>query len=347
MTLGPLMIGIEGNALSPEERQWLLDPLACGVILFTRNFEDRAQLTALVDDIHALRSPPLLVAVDQEGGRVQRFREPFTRLPSMRELGRLYDSNRRAAVDAARSIGWLMAVELRSCGVDLSFAPVVDIDRGLAAVIGDRAFHHSAAAVAALAAAFVAGMQRAGMAATAKHFPTHAGALLDSHAELATDSRDYAELIDDLEPYRKLISAGLPSIMVGHVVFPALDPVPASLSSWWIKTQLREDFGFTGVVISDDLGMGGVAGMGTMAERAKRALAAGCDMLLLCNEPHAVAEVLSALRGYSDPAAQLRLMRLRGGPAPAWAELQAGEQWRHARNVLDSISAPPELQLEG
>jgi len=341
------MIGIRGSALAPEERQWLLDPLACGVILFTRNFTDRAQLSALVEEIHALRSPPLLVAVDQEGGRVQRFRDPFTRLPPMRELGRLYDRDRHRAVHAARSIGWLMAAELRACGVDLSFAPVVDIDRGLAAVIGDRAFHESSEAVAMLAAAFVAGMKRAGMAATAKHFPTHAGAVLDSHEALATDGRDYADLIDDLEPYRHLIAVGLPSIMVGHVVFPELDPAPASMSSWWIKQQLRGEFGFSGVVISDDLGMGGVAGMGTMAERAKRALAAGCDMLLLCNEPHAVPEVLGALEGYSDPAAQLRLMRLRGGAVPEWERLTASDQWRESRTLLVEVEAPPELRLEG
>ena len=346
MSLGPLMISLQGPTLDAEERRWLKSPAIGGVILFTRNFVDVAGLVALVAEIHALRSPPLLVAVDHEGGRVQRFREPFVELPPMRSLGHRYDLDPRAGRRIAVELGWLMAAEMLAVGIDLSFAPVVDLDLGLAEVIGDRAFHADAEVVAELAGAFADGMLAAGMVPTAKHFPTHAGAHADSHTDLAVDRRDYAELFDDLLPYRRLIAAGLHSIMVGHVSFPKLDELPASLSRWWIETELRGELGFSGAVISDDMHMAGAAAYGSPAERVTRSLAAGCDLVLLCNCPALVPEVIASLDGYSNPAAQLRLMRLRGRPGSDLKTLRESARWQRARGMVDELRAPPELKLE-
>jgi beta-N-acetylhexosaminidase len=347
MSLGPLMIGIAGTTLSPAEELWLKSPLLGGVILFTRNFSTREQLEELVRSIHDLRSPSLLVAVDQEGGRVQRFEAPFTRLPSPRSIGHVYDSEPDLAESVAKEVGWLMAAELRACDIDLSFAPVVDLDRGLAAVIGDRAFHESPNAVARLAGAYVAGMREAGMVATAKHFPTHAGAATDSHTGLATDHRDFPDLVDDLLPYKALIESGIQAVMMAHVSFPELDPAPASLSAWWIGRELRSELGFGGVVISDDLGMAGASTAGPMADRAESALAAGCDLILICNEPEAVAGVLDRLGDYNNPSAQLRLMRLRGTKRIDWHGLRASARWGHAIEAVRRLESIPKLQLEG
>jgi beta-N-acetylhexosaminidase len=347
MSLGPLMISLEGTSVQARERAWLASPLLGGVILFTRNFASRAQLQDLVADIHAIRSPPLLVAVDQEGGRVQRLQEPFTRLPAARSLGHLYDRDPAAAEGAVETLAWLMAAELRAVDIDLGFAPVVDLNRGLAEVIGDRAWHADPRAVTLLARRFLSGAAAAGMAATAKHFPTHAGARADSHTQLAVDRRDYEALLDDLAPYRALIGAGLPSVMVGHVSFPALDPAPASLSDWWIRKQLRGELGFAGAVISDDMSMAGAGAGGTLAERVSKSLEAGCDMVLVCNAPEQIPALLDALRGYVDPSAELRLMRLRGRNRRGWDELTASPQWLEARELAASLLTRPTLELEG
>jgi beta-N-acetylhexosaminidase len=347
MSLGPLMIGIEGIALTERESDWLRSPLVGGVILFARNYQSRSQLEQLVGDIHAVRQPPLLVGVDQEGGRVQRFGSPFTRLPAPRSIGHLFDESPGDAISVARDVGWLMASELRACDIDLSFTPVVELDRGLADVIGDRAYHHDASTVSKLAAATMRGMREAGMVATAKHFPTHAGAHSDSHAELAVDRRDFDQLLDDLEPYSTLIDQGLQSIMISHVIFPTLDPLPASLSPWWIRTQLRSEMGFGGVTVSDDIGMAGAAVAGRLEERAQKALEAGCDLVLACECFGDIPVLLEALRGYSDPSAQLRLMRLRGGLRQDWFALQSSQEWLTASKTLGRLDSPPALELEG
>ena len=346
MSLGPVMIDLAGHRVSERERDWLRHDAVGGVILFARNYRDRDQLTALIDEIHDVRDPALLVAVDQEGGRIQRFREGFSALPSMRSIGRLFDQDEGAAVEVAAEVGWIMAAELRAVGVDLSFAPVVDLDLGIAAVIGDRAFHSTVGAVTELAAAFMSGMKSAGMMATAKHFPTHAGAVADSHKSVAIDHRDYADLLDDLEPYRQLIAQGLHAVMVGHVVFPELDTRPASLSSWWIDSQLRAELGFSGAVISDDLSMEGLAEVGGIVARAKLALEAGADMVLVCNDADAIPEVLGALENYNDPAARLRLMRLRGGARETWSRLVASQRWARAAAALSRLDSRPPLELE-
>ena len=347
MSLGPLMISLRGTTVDPDEHGWLKSPAIAGVILFSRNYESPEQLEELIREIRSVRSPPLLVTVDQEGGRVQRFGAPFQRLPPMRSLGYLYDTDPSAALRAAEQLAWLMAAELRVCGVDMSFAPVVDIDRGLASVIGDRALHHSGEVVASLAAAFLVGAKSAGMHVCAKHFPTHAGAVVDSHEALATDKRKYEELIDDLVPYRHLISRGLRAVMMAHVVFPDLDSQPASFSSWWINTQLREALQFSGVVISDDISMGGAVGLGTPAERAIAAIDAGCDLVLLCNDPDAVPGVIEALENRSHPASQHRLSRLRGEACPDREKLRSLSSWQDALATIDQLNAAPNIELRG
>src|SRR5215469_5437849 len=231
MSLGPLMIDLAGTEVSAEERALLRHPLVGGVILFTRNYIDPAQLSALVAAIHAERSPPLIVAVDHEGGRVQRFRTGFSVLPPARRMGHEFDLDPRAGLELARRMGWLMAAELRSQGVDISFAPCVDLDYGVSEVIGDRAFHAQPEVVGQLAVAYVHGMRDAGMAATAKHFPAHGAVVADSHTSLPVDRRELADMSDDLAPYYRLIANGLPAVMVAHVLFPEVDSQPASLSS--------------------------------------------------------------------------------------------------------------------
>jgi beta-N-acetylhexosaminidase len=346
MSLGPLMIDLRGTAIAADERAWLTSPLVGGVILFTRNFESLAQLTHLVAEIHAVRQPPLLVTVDQEGGRVQRFREPFYRLPPPRALGRLYDEDAPLAERTAAAFGWLMAAELRAVGVDLSFAPCLDLDLGLAEVIGDRALHSDSRVVGRLARRFAAGAKKAGMAITGKHFPTHAGAHSDSHTELAVDRRGLDDLERDLAPYRELIRNGLGAVMVSHVSFPAVDARPASHSRTWIG-HLRGELGFKGAVISDDLSMAGADVSGGVEARVRLALEAGCDLALLCNAPDKVPPVLAALEGYVSPTAQLRLSRLHGRGGFEWESLHAAAEWHKASALVAPLCARPKLKLEG
>lgn len=350
MTLGPLMVDLEGTELQPEERELLAHPLIGSVILFARNYADPAQLAKLVSDIHAVRSPALIVGVDHEGGRVQRFREGFSRLPSSRRIGLEHDADPRAGLALARELGWLMAAELRAYGVDLSFAPCVDLDFGVSEVIGDRAFHADPAVVGALAVAYQAGMRSAGMAATAKHFPGHGAVVADSHHALPVDRRTLVDLEPDIAPYRLLIANGLAGVMVAHVLYPEVDAVPASASARWIRGVLRQDLRFQGVVFADDLSMAGAAAVGGIVERAERALAAGCDVLPVCNHRPSAIAVLDGLRPTPDPAAALRRVRLRGGrpaddtPLDAVA-LRGSPRWRSAQLALERCAAPPDLRL--
>jgi beta-N-acetylhexosaminidase len=347
MSLGPLMIDLAGTVLSAEERELLRHPLVGGVILFTRNYTDPAQLTELVSAVHAARAPPLIVAVDQEGGRVQRFRAGFSLLPPPRRIGYEFDLDARSGLALARALGWLMAAELRAHGVDISFAPCVDLDRGMSEVIGDRAFHASADAVAQLAGAWMYGMRDAGMAATAKHFPGHGAVVADSHLTLPVDRRALPDLAPDLAPYRRLIANGLPAVMVAHVGFPAVDPAPASLSARWIRDVLRGELGFQGVVFTDDLSMGGAAAAyGDVVTRARQALSAGCDMLPVCNNRASVIELLARLNVEPQPASSLRLVRLHGrAGAPTRATLEGAAEWLAARERLARAVAAPALTL--
>lgn len=348
MSLGPLMVDLAGTELSAEERELLRHPLIGGVILFTRNYAEPAQLSALTAAIHAARSPPLIVAVDQEGGRVQRFRAGFSRLPPARRIGREFDLNGPAGVALARSMGWLMAAELRAHGVDISFAPCVDLDLGLSEVIGDRAFHANPDAVSQLGLGWMHGMRDAGMAATAKHFPGHGAVAADSHMTLPVDRRPLADLTAELTPYRRLIANGLPGVMVAHVLFPGVDVAPASLSGRWIRDVLRGELRFQGVVFADDLSMGGAAAAyGDVVTRARQALSAGCDMLPVCNNRASVIELLGGLGSDPQPASSLRLIRLHGrGGAPGRAALEASPEWLRARERLAHVTAAPDLTLD-
>jgi beta-N-acetylhexosaminidase len=345
VTLGPLMVDVAGLELTPEDREVLRHPLVGSVILFTRNYQAPSQLRQLVADIHAVRNPSLIVAVDQEGGRVQRFRPEFSLLPPPRRIGHAYDLDAKQGLQLARSMGWLMAAELRAHGVDLSFAPCVDLDYGVSEVIGDRAFHAKPAAVAELALAYMAGMKDAGMAATAKHFPGHGAVIADSHKSLPVDRRGWIELGDDLLPYRRLIANGLPGVMVAHVLFPAVAAEPASLSRRWVQNALREELRFEGAVFTDDLSMGGAAEYGDIVARASAALDAGCDVLPVCNDRASVTQLLDGLRWEPQPSSHLRLVRMRGKAAPQREELVAGDAWRASQEMLARSSAAPKLSL--
>jgi beta-N-acetylhexosaminidase len=324
----------------------LAHPQVGSVILFARNYESPAQLSRLVAEIHAVRSPALLVAVDQEGGRVQRFRDGFTRLPPLREIGRRYTSDRAAGLALARELGWLMAAELRGVGVDMSFAPCVDLDYGVSSVIGDRALHADAGAVGELAVAYMLGMRDAGMAATAKHFPGHGAVAADSHVALPVDRREWPDLQADFDPYRRLIANGLPSVMVAHVVFPAVDGHPASLSRRWVGEVLRGDLGFAGAVFADDLSMGGAAAFGDIVARAALAREAGCDVLPVCNDRAAAAALLDAMRLAPDPVTQMRLARLHGrDPGPT--HLERDPRWLGAVAAARGLVDRPALELDG
>ena len=346
MTLGPLMVDVAGTELTAEDRRVLRHPLVGAVILFTRNYVSFDQLAALVADIHAVRQPPLLVTVDHEGGRVQRFRQGFTELPPQRAIGHVHDVDPEAGRRLAWQCGWLLAAELRAAGVDLSFAPCVDLDYGVSEVIGDRAYHRDPEVVARLGIAAIHGMREAGMIATAKHFPGHGAVVADSHRALPVDRRGLGELTDDLLPYRRLIANGLAAVMVAHVLFPEVDPAPASFSRRWIQQELRQQLGFTGAVFSDDLSMEGAAVIGPTPERARRALAAGCDVLAICNDRPAVLATLEELADEADPLSQIRLARLHGRPGPALRELTQDARWLECRAAIDHCRDAPVLRLD-
>ncbi len=345
MTLGPLMIDLAGPRIEAEELELLRHPLVGGVILFTRNFIDSEQLSALTDAIHAARSPPLIVAVDHEGGRVQRFHGSFSPLPAARRIGHELDVDARAGLALARRMGWLMAAELRAHGVDISFAPCVDLDYGVNAAIGDRALHARGDAVAQLAVAYAHGMRDAGMAATAKHFPGHGAVRADTHHALAVDRRELADLTEDLTPYRRLIDNGLPGVMMAHVQFPAVDERPASSSSRWIRGVLRGGMHFQGAVFSDDLSMAGAAAERDIVARAEHALSAGCDMLLVCNDRSSVVSLLDRLKAEPEPASHVRIVRMRGREGRPWRELTGSPEWKEARASLERVAAAPPLSL--
>ena len=313
LSRGPVVLGIEGLELGPADRERLLHPLTGGVILFARNYESPAQLKALTNAIHALRKPALLIAVDHEGGRVQRFRDGFTAIPPMRTLGALWDRDVAGAARSATQLGFTLASELRAHGVDFSFAPVLDLDYGTSAVIGDRAFHRNPNAVAHLAAAFHDGLRAAGMAAVGKHFPGHGFVAEDSHTEVPVDLRPLAEIVaDDLVPFGALVGHGLEAVMPAHVIFPEVDAEPAGYSRKWLQEILRGRLGFDGLIFSDDLGMAGALGAGDLVARADASLAAGCDMVLACNDFEDADDLLARWKPAPEPALAHRCASLEG-----------------------------------
>lgn len=346
MALGPFMVGVSGPALTAAEREMLRHPLIGGVILFTRNYVDLDQLQGLVADIHALREPALLVAVDHEGGRVQRFRQGFTELPPVRELGYVYDRDAKHAKHLAQLLGWLMAAELRAVGIDLSFAPVLDLDRGNSEIIGNRAFHRDGEIIAELAHAYMIGMDMAGMMAAGKHFPGHGTAAADSHLVVVTDDRPYEDIaIDDLLPFERMVNYGLAAIMAAHVIYPRVDPHPAGFSRFWLQEVLRKRMRFQGVIFSDDLGMTGAKTAGGTVDRARAALDAGCDMVLVCNELDAVPVLLDELGHVNNPASKLRLARMHGRGKFTREQMRLEPIWQEALQAVAECSRPDELTL--
>ncbi|MDR0563902.1 MAG: beta-N-acetylhexosaminidase [Azoarcus sp.] len=319
---GALMVDVGGLALTDEERGRLCHPSVGGVILFARNYADSAQLRALTSEIRALRSPALIIAVDHEGGRVQRFREEgFTRLPAMRTLGGLWEHNPNGALAAARATGLVLAAELVAHGVDLSFTPVLDIDYGRSRAIGSRAFHRDPKAVAALSRSLVEGMAEADMGAVGKHFPGHGFVEADSHHDIPVDEREFDALWnEDILPYRHELLQKLAGVMPAHVIYSRAEPVkagPAGFSSFWLKEVLRGRLGFGGIIFSDDLNMAGALVAGDIKERVSAAAAAGCDMWLVCNRPDLVAELLARGTPEIDPVSRARLAAFQT-PSCSW-----------------------------
>lgn len=317
MGLGPVMLDVAGKQLTPDDEIRLRHPLVGGVILFSRNYESPEQLMALTASIRALRSSPLLIAVDHEGGRVQRFREGFTRIPAMREFGAIWDQQPKRARHLAQQTGFVLAAELRACGVDFSFTPVLDVDYGSSSVIGDRAFHSDPQAIAELAHSLLSGLKQGGMPTVGKHFPGHGFVRADSHLEIPVDERSYADIeLCDLIPFQQMIHFGLTAVMPAHVIYPRIDASPAGFSSRWLKTILRGELGFEGCIFSDDLSMEGATVAGGIVQRASAALNAGCDMVLVCNKPAAADELLAGLTWSLPAASRVRLLQMHGRPHP-------------------------------
>ena len=337
---GPVMVDIAGATLTKEEKRRLRHPLVGGVILFARNFESREQLCALTRKIHRARQTPLLIAVDHEGGRVQRFRtDGFTPLPPMQALGKVWDADPLAAMRMATEAGYVLAAELRACGVDLSFTPVLDLDYGVSQVIGNRAFHRDARVVTMLARALAQGLALAGMAACGKHFPGHGFVGADSHHEIPVDPRTLERILkDDAAPYAWLGDAVLPAVMPAHVIYPKVDKHPAGFSRRWVQDILRGQLGYDGVVFSDDLTMEGASVAGDILARAQAALHAGCDMVLVCNRPDLADELLERLDVAHPPESVERIRRLMPRfAAPDWDTLQAETRYQNARRIQSQI----------
>jgi beta-N-acetylhexosaminidase len=334
MSLGPLMMDLSSLALSEDEALLLQHPWIGGVILFARNYENPEQLIELTASIREA-NPDLLIAVDQEGGRVQRLQEGFTPLPPMRKLGELYDKDPQDAGVLAEITGWLMATEVLSVGIDFSFAPVLDLDYGVSEVIGTRAFHSDPMVVTQLAHAFISGMQSAGMQAVGKHFPGHGAIAPDSHLEIVEDDRSFGEIEnEDIQPFRRLISADLTGIMPAHIIFPKVDPMPVGFSPYWLKTVLRNDLNFEGVIFSDDLSMQGASIIGSLIERTEKALSAGCDMALICNHREGLLEVLNHFENKPLPLLNERLVKMRGIEKLTREVMLENPNWQHARHKV-------------
>ena len=331
LAIGPIMIDVEGLTLSDHEKEKINHPNTGAIILFSRNYESPDQVSALIHAIRAARQGPILIAVDQEGGRVQRFKQGFTLLPP----ACCYAEHPELAEPA----GWLMAAELLATGIDFSFAPVLDIDCGISEIIGNRSFSQDPQLATRLASDFRKGMHAAGMAATGKHFPGHGAVAADSHLALPIDERDLASIrAKDLQPFKQLIAEGLEAIMPAHVVYPQVDSKPAGFSAFWIQQILREELNFKGAVFSDDLSMEGAASTGDFPERARQAQAAGCDMILVCNNARAAEQILEALPIKTDPVREMRLYSMRGRPKMTREQLLTSAKWQTISKQISQLA---------
>jgi beta-N-acetylhexosaminidase len=339
MNSGPLLIGIPGPGLDDLSRQQLQHPAVGGVVLFTRNFRCREQLESLVSEIRSARDPRLLVCIDQEGGRVQRLRDGFTALPALGVLGKLHDSDPQKALDMAYRHGRVMATEMLACGIDLSFAPVLDLNRG-SCVIGDRALSGDPVVVTSLGRAYLAGMHDSGMKTTGKHFPGHGSVLADSHVDDVSDPRSLAEIeLSDLTPFREL-APGLDALMIAHVVYAQIDEQPAGYSKTWLKDYLRGDMAFQGVIMSDDLGMHAARAVGGLETRTRACLDAGCDLVLVCQPEDVIGLLDQSPDSMSDAGDAIN--RLYGTPTVNREELEVVRQegireWAHWQRSLETL----------
>ncbi len=347
MSLGPLMVDLAADCISAEERELLQSPQVGGVILFSRNFTSVERLIQLIEEIHEIRHPRLLIAIDQEGGRVQRLREGFTQLPAINLLGQIYDSEPKRANKLATASGWLMASELRSIGIDFSFAPILDLNYGVSQVIGDRAFHKDPEIVSILATRYIQGMRNAGMQAVGKHFPGHGAVTADSHIELPTDTREFEDIaMQDLVPFKRLIDNGLAGLMSAHVVYEKVDPQIATFSKLWLQDVLRKQLEFNGAIFSDDLNMKAADCSDEYLLRAQKALDAGCDMALICNSSENACLVAEQLEDYNNPASQIRLTRMHGRKDPlVYEALRNSNEWQHAVSQIESYQESPYGEL--
>lgn len=340
-TTGVLMLDLDGYTLTAEERVLLQNPNVGGIILFSRNVDEPEQLLALNAAIREIR-PDILLAVDQEGGRVQRLKEGFTRLPPMLLLGQYWQKHPQQALALARDTGWLMASEVLAAGFDFSFAPVLDLHTGRSEVIGNRAFAAETATLVTLANAFMQGMHEAGMATTGKHFPGHGSVEADSHFALPIDNRTLAQIrAQDLQPFVQCMSQ-LDAVMPAHVIYPQADEHCAGFSRFWLQDILRQEMAFDGVIFSDDLVMAAASAAGNMSQRVEQALRAGCDMLLVCNNREAALEAIVAADTHAaliSSASAARLSSMRRRQMPVWGELQQGERWQQVHKQLESFLA--------
>mgnify|MGYP003583965686 FL=1 len=339
MPIGNLMMDLTGTELSAEEVDLLAHPAIGGVIFFTRNYESVQQLTALVKLVRMAAQRPLLLAVDHEGGRVQRFRKQFTVLPAIAKLGEKYTEDPLAARQAAYRMGWLMAAEVRAVDIDISFAPVLDLNYGVSQVIGDRSFHREPDIVIELAGAYIRGMREAGMAATGKHFPGHGFVEADSHLAIPVDLRSREQIMQaDVLPFAKLMQQGLNAVMPAHVIYEQVDTQPAGFSRIWLQEILRGQLGFEGVIFSDDLSMEAAGVVGGYAERAEAALAAGCDMILACNKRAGIIEILDKVKLQTSTASAERLQHMLGQPFMNRSALLEQTYWRQAVEEISHLA---------
>lgn len=337
-TIGSLIISVEGLELTSEERELINHPLVGGVILFAPNYASRKQLSALTDSIRTARKSPLIIMVDQEGGRVQRFIDEFTRLPFMATFGNLYNENKAVALQNATDCGWLMATELLSAGIDLSLAPVLDLNKGMSSIIGQRAFHASPATVAVIAQAFINGMREAGMAATGKHFPGHGSVIPDSHIAMPVDTRSMAAIAaEDMVPFAQLASNGIDALMAAHIIFPEVDSVAVGFSRYWLQTVLRDQLGFKGAIMTDDLNMEGANISAHYADRVSAAREAGCDFTLLCNNRKAVISVLDTLSAADHQVPEARWKPLQGRVSAEQLNYRQLNRWQKTQTMLSGI----------
>ena len=338
LTMGPVMLDVEGYTLTSNEHDKIAHPNTGAIILFSRNIDTPEQVRDLIRQIRSARNGPVLIATDQEGGRVQRLKKGFTRLPPAACYARC-DNDAAATLALSESAGWLMATELRSIDIDFSFAPILDIDCGISEIIGDRAFSQDPEQTAQFASAFRKGMNLGGMAAVGKHFPGHGAVSLDSHVALPIDERPLEAIRHkDLYPFRQLIAEGLEGIMPAHVVYSQIDPNPAGFSSFWVRQILRDEMGFQGAIFSDDLSMAGAASIGNFQQRAEAALAAGCDMILVCNQPEEAEAVLDAIPIAPKPETNQSLLKMKGKLSLDYSQLAGNREWQQASYQINKIT---------